>query len=166
MPDVTDKPESQRTAFLGMALRGCLVALVVVVALPLTVAYLVYELALRLKFGRAARRGQFIIFVYSNSPNWKNYIEANLLPHVRDHAILLNWSERRDWDESSWPVRALQHWGGDTNYNPLAVVYVHLAHVRVLRFHQAFRDFKHGKAAPLHEVEAELLELVRKKTQA
>ena len=53
------------------------------------------------------RKDPFVIFVYSNSRIWKDYIENEILPAIKDHAMILNWSERRNW-KSSLPVLAVQ----------------------------------------------------------
>ena len=114
---------------------------------------------------RAATPHQkFILFVYSDSPNWKSYIERNILPQIQDHAVILNWSERNQWDKTSWPVQVFEHWGGQKNFNPLAVVFCGLTQVRVIRFYRAFLDFKHGKEALLRQAESQLLELTRLET--
>src|SRR5260370_39588491 len=42
-------------------------------------------------------RGRDILFVYSDSPIWHDYVEQRLLPPIRDRAVILNWSERKHW---------------------------------------------------------------------
>lgn len=37
-----------------------------------------------------------VIFVYSESKIWKDYFEINLIPHIKEHAIILNWSKRHE----------------------------------------------------------------------
>jgi hypothetical protein len=46
---------------------------------------------------------KYLLFVYSNSPNWKEYIETNILPVIADYAIVINWSERSHWDWKKKP---------------------------------------------------------------
>jgi hypothetical protein len=142
-----------------------LIALIYVVALPFLIPKIFKGISLRFKFHKVAvTRGKFIIFVYSNSPNWKSYIEANILPQIQDHAILLNWSDRGQWKKTEWAVQAFHHWGGQENFNPLAIVFCNLVDVRIIRFYSAFHDFKHGKVIPLQKAEAQLLDLVMAKT--
>jgi hypothetical protein len=47
-------------------------------------------------------------------------------------------------------------WAGDHEFNPLAIVIPADGSVRVIRFWQAFRDYKHGKHRTLRAAEAEL----------
>lgn len=42
-------------------------------------------------------RGRDILFVYSDSPIWHDYIEKRILPRLGERAIVLNWSQRRRW---------------------------------------------------------------------
>ena len=45
---------------------------------------------------------------------------------------------------------------GDREFNPLAIVFPERGLVQVIRFWQAFRDYKHGKERALRAAEAEL----------
>jgi len=138
-----------------------LVALIYLVALPFLISSFIKGVFLGFKFRNMARRqGKFIIFVYSDSPTWKSRIEQNILPHIQEHAIILNWSERSQWDRSSWIVQAFHHWGGEREFNPIAIVFLSLADVRVFRFFKAFHEFKRGKSRILKKVESDLVQLV------
>jgi len=142
-----------------------LIAVIYIVAFPFLLPEILKGISLRLKFHKVAvTQGKFIVFVYSNSPSWKAYIEENILPQIQDHAILLNWSERSQWDKTEWAVQAFHHWGGPENFNPLAIVFCNLVNVRVIRFYSAFQDFKHGKVTALQKAEAHLLDLIEAKT--
>src|SRR5918911_507082 len=44
-------------------------------------------------------RGRDLLLVYSNSPNWQPYVEANWLPRWGERAVVLNWSERSRWSD-------------------------------------------------------------------
>jgi hypothetical protein len=143
-----------------------LIAFISIIAFPFWIPIVLRGIFLRFKFLKAVlTQGKYIIFVYSNSPNWKSYIEENILPQIQDHAILLNWSDRRQWDKTEWAVQAFHHWGGRDNFNPLAIVFCNFVDVRVIRFYSAFHDFKHGKVNALQKVEAHLLELIKTKTR-
>ena len=147
------------------SLETALYWLLIVLLLPWIVLYLtanfVRGFILRLKFRNMAHRdGKFILFVYSDNPHWQSRIEQQLLPLVREHAIVLNWSDRSNWDRSSWAVQAFHHWGDTRQFNPIAIVYVNLAHVRVFRFFKAFRESRRGKYATLERLEAEFVQLV------
>ena len=41
---------------------------------------------------RHGRKGRVILFVYSDSSNWKDHIEAKILPRLKACSVILNWS--------------------------------------------------------------------------
>jgi hypothetical protein len=142
-----------------------LLFLLILITFPFAILYLITAIYLRIKFSEAAlRQGKFIIFVYSDSPNWKDYIEANILPIIRQHTILLNWSERRNWESSSWIIKAFKHWGGESDFNPMAIVRCNFFKIQIIRFNKAFHENKFGKADLLKKVESELIHFVNIQT--
>ena len=142
----------------------------VVLLLPLLVAwvaayvlwYAFWGAILRVWFWRKhAAQGRSVFFVYSESPNWQDYIEANILPRIAERAVVLNWSERRLWpSQTPWESHFFHRFAGDRNFNPLALVFCSGGRIKAVRFHQAFLDFKHGEDSALRAAEAELLALV------
>src|SRR5215208_5099448 len=40
---------------------------------------------------RWGRQGKHLLLVYSNSPNWRAYVEDNWLPRLEAMAVVLNW---------------------------------------------------------------------------
>ncbi len=142
----------------------------VFLALPLLLAWVAVYLAwlfvwgtiLRVWFWRKhAIHGRPLFFVYSDSPNWQDYVEANILPHVADHAVVLNWSERRLWPSTSpWESHFFHRFAGDRNFNPMALVFCRGGRIKAVRFHKAFLDYKHGKDSGLRAAEAELFALL------
>jgi hypothetical protein len=110
---------------------------------------------------RWGAQGKRLLLVYSNSPNWQAYVEENWLPRLESMAVLLNWSERGTWRERH-PLEAdiFRAWAGDQEFNPLAIVIPADGSVRVIRFWQAFRDYRHGRDRTLRAAEAELGEVL------
>lgn len=103
-------------------------------------------------------RGQSVLLVYSDSPVWKGYFEEQIVPPLSKISVILNWSERKRWRLSLAAV-AFRHFAGQQEFNPIAIVFhpFHLA--RRFRFYEAFKDFKHGRTAPLELLKQELLEV-------
>ncbi len=56
-------------------------------------------------------RGRDILFVYSDSPIWRDYIEKQILPHIGERTIVLKWSQRNRWRVSVARL-AFHHFGG------------------------------------------------------
>ena len=147
---------------IGNVLLAPVILLLVIVVLPFLIIYGVWRfirgmwLSFRFR-SRYSSEGKHILFVYSESPNWQEYIEENIVPCIEAKAVFLNWSKRSEWKKRKpLEAKALFHWGGDSEYNPMAIVFVSGWRVKTIRFHQAFRDFKHGKRKLLKEKEQEL----------
>ena len=146
------------------------VLLLAAVLLPLLVVWIVVWLSWEFAWGGVLRvwfwsahalHGRFILFVYSESPNWQPYIEENILPRIRNHAVVLNWSERQTWPSTSpWEARFFHRFSGHREFNPMALILCRNGRLKEVRFYRAFLDFKHGKEAALHRAEADLFALV------
>jgi hypothetical protein len=133
--------------------------LLALILLPFVLLFqLAYCFWLRNRFWSLhGKKGRFILFVYSDSPNWKDYIESNILPRIAGHAVILNWSKRQEWQRiNPFEVKVFKQWAGDREFNPLAIIISRSSRVKVIRFWQAFRDYKHGNEKLLKEVEHSL----------
>ncbi|HEX8149698.1 MAG TPA: hypothetical protein VF591_21140 [Pyrinomonadaceae bacterium] len=161
--------KSERTADFLMPVLAAPVLLVVGAAW-LAYAAFVYPFKLlrgewlKYRFWRRhGRLGRFVLFVYSDSPNWKAYVESNILPRIEGHAVTLNWSRRGEWARTHpFEAKVFRRWAGEREFNPLALVIRPGRPVKVLRFWRAFRDFKHGKDKALTEVQGALFAEVEK----
>jgi hypothetical protein len=141
--------------------RGFLI-LAAAIALTAAGAYVAYVW----RRWRAVRRfreawhsqGRDLLLVYSNSPNWKHYVEQKWIPRWGNRAVVLNWSERQIWQRERRPEVALfRAYAGDREFNPLGIVIPKKGRAaRVVRFWRAFREYKHGKDRLLRAAEAEL----------
>jgi len=104
--------------------------------------------------------GKSILFVYSNSPIWKDYIEAEIIPRIQPRAVILNWSERNTW-RAPLSVLAFRYFGKDRDFNPLAVVFRPFHIPKTYRFLQAFKKFKHGDTKHVELLKEELFSAIR-----
>jgi hypothetical protein len=177
----------------GVAAFGCLLFCIPLLVLlsPLIALLLVWEErragAQRRQFARIHGPQARGILIYSNSPNWQQYIEQHWLPRIGRRLVVLNWSERARWKKTH-PLEAaiFRRHLGDREFNPAAIVFrpsmpgrlfrLWLAAIRaleplgmlvpyassadVVRFFQPFRDYKHGKERTLQAAEAELWRLL------
>ena len=41
-------------------------------------------------------RGRRVLFVYSNSPDWQEYVEEKIIPKPPINAVIMNWSDRKN----------------------------------------------------------------------
>lgn len=104
-----------------------------------------------------AARGRQMLIVYSDSPIWKSYFEENILPPLEDVSIVLNWSQRKRW-RPSLAALAFSHFAGEHDFNPAAFMFQPFHLARRFRFYEAFKDYKHGRTAPVERLTSELLE--------
>ena len=115
--------------------------------------------------------GKFILFVYSDNELWKDYAEKNIIPKIKPHAIILNWSRRKEWINSDsleaqlfrnfnwrrkWTWKLNTRMGGQ-DYNHFALVFKPWVNPKLINFWQAFKDYEFGKNEKLKKVEEELL---------
>ena len=136
---------------------------VLLVALPVVGLYQYTKGAiLKRRFRRTwGKAGKLAVLVYSDSPNWKDYIETQILPRVASRVVTLNWSRRAEW-RTNPPLEAqvFRHWAGSRAFNPIAIVVPARGRVRTIRFWQAFRDYKQGKTDNLQKQQQLLFESI------
>jgi hypothetical protein len=135
-----------------------LLPLVILVLAAYGLALLFLHVALWLTWGPIGRN---VLFVYSNSPVWQQYVEENILPRLPPNTMILNWSERRNWGRISLAHVAFRVFGGSREFNPLAVVVRPLRWAKCFRFWKPFRDFKHGNPETLLRMERDLFDHLR-----
>jgi len=120
--------------------------------------YVLWGIVLYIAIWLTWKKG-LVLFVYSNSPTWKDYIEREVFPRLKDRAVILNWSERKTW-RSSLAVLAFRYFGGYRNFNPIGMIFRPFHRVKTYRFFDAFKDFKHGNPAKVEELKKEFLEVL------
>ncbi len=155
---MAEKSKDWTDALILILLLPVLLLVTVIWLVFLVVSYpfsFLYEQWLKYQFWRRhGRFGRVVLFVYSDSPTWKDYIEANILPRIKEHAVTLNWSQRREWEKKNpFEAKVFYHWAGEEEFNPMAIVIPPSGKVKEVRFWQAFRDFKHGKGESLKKAE-------------
>jgi hypothetical protein len=100
--------------------------------------------------GLAPRR---VLFVYSDSPNWKEHIEHAILPRLPANSVVLNWSQRSEWPRVGVSVWLFRAFAGRREFNPIGLVFERFDLVVRYRFWQSFRDMKHGRPETLRTLE-------------
>ena len=137
--------------------RALLVVLALLAALALTYALLFarHRLAAVRRFReRYGVEGKDLLIVYTASPHWQAYIEREWLPKWGARAVVLNRS--MPWEGQSPEAMLWFAYRTGRQHTPLAVVVPRRGHPRVVRFFNAFRDYKHGKDAALRAAERQL----------
>jgi hypothetical protein len=107
-----------------------------------------------------------LLVVYSDSPNWKAHFESHLLPAIAERSVVLNYSQRATWSRTAHLESSVwQHWAGDHSNNPCVIAFPPSGQPEVIRFYEAFRDFKHGKPEQLVAAEAAVMHFLNSHTE-
>jgi hypothetical protein len=122
-------------------------------AIVIPLAYLLIYFAI---WSSWLTRGKDILFIYSDSPIWRDYMLSEILPLVEDRAIVLNWSERRTWKRWSLRVLAFKLFAGQKAFNPLIVVFRPFLKAKKFRFWPAFREWKQGNRQSVDKLKQEV----------
>lgn len=165
------KPERWKVA-LGVSLILVTLPAILMFLLVWWICWLMKGAWLRLRIAITwYPQGRYLLFVYSNSPHWKDYCEHRILSHISSVAVILNWSERAQWQQhrDTLAVQAFQHWTGahpirwrgrtrweGEAFNPAAIIFPPMQWTKTLKFWQAFKDFKHGREKKLQFLETQL----------
>ena len=102
-------------------------------------------------------RGKDVLVVYSDSPIWREYMTTQVLPLVQERAIVLNWSERKRWSRWWLGVPVFHNFGGESDFNPLVILFRPLRPARTFRFWLPFKDWKRDYREPVERLRQELV---------
>ena len=106
-------------------------------------------------------RGKRILLVYSDSTIWRDYFVNEMIPLLEDSAVILNWSERKQWPKWSLEVRIFRNFGGRANFNPLVLVFHPLRPVEQFRFWEPFKYWKKGNTEPVERMKRNMLDYLQ-----
>lgn len=151
----------RKQPFLRRLGQAILIVLLLPLVLPLALFAVANHLVCRallylLVWALWLPKGKDILFVYSDSPIWREYIATRVLPLVQERSVVLNWSERKKWSRWSLGVAVFHHFGGAGDFNPLVILFQPLRVARVFRFWSAFKDWKRGYKEPVERLQQEL----------
>lgn len=109
-------------------------------------------------------RGKFVFFLYSDSKIWKEYFEKELIPRVKDEAIVWNWSTRlaNGWNKELPEAKLLDLFGGGYLY-PTAYLVTPEGEVEIFNFHDAYIRFIKSGKPEYKELESRFLERVNQR---
>jgi hypothetical protein len=155
MKEDKKKPAAWPGQLMLILLLPLLIPLLLCIGVAHLVATILIYLAVWLVWNT---RGIRLVYVYSNSSHWQEYIEKEILPRFPDGQIVLNWSERQRWKYFSLASVVFHHFGGYRAFNPMAVVLRPFRRAKVFRFYEPFKDFKHGKQDALLKMEKEFFQ--------
>ena len=159
--DTMTPQNNRQSRQLPLVVSAPLIIAIILLLIPLlpilVAAYLFYAIVLQLVIWLLwSARGINVLLVYSESPNWHDYIETELVPKLPPSTIRLNWSERKQWKRFRLPVMAFRLFGGSREFNPMVIVFRPFRWAKTFRLWRAFKELKHGKPARLAELEREL----------
>jgi hypothetical protein len=98
-------------------------------------------------------RGKDVLFVYPDSPTWRDHMLNELLPALEKRSIVLNWSERRKW---TLRYRAVRAFGGRKAFNPAVFFMRPFRRPKVFRFWAGFHEWKMGSHKAVEDLTKEV----------
>ncbi len=111
---------------------------------------------------RHGRKGKRILFVYSDSSNWRDYIETKILPRIETYSIILNWSKRGEWEsQMQLETKLFNQWAGPGEFVPVAILFSPIGKARTFRLWQFSENPKQRKVRVSKEAEQALFETVK-----
>jgi len=124
----------------------------------------IYRFWLKVRFWlRHGRKGRKILFIYSDSSNWKDYVETNILPRIAAHAVILNWSKRREWgSQMELETKLFHQLAGSGKFVPVAILFSPIGKASAFRLWQSSENPKHGKIRVSKEAEQTFFEKVKR----
>jgi hypothetical protein len=151
----------QKTSVGGKLGNAVLIILILPIALPLALVAFALHFLLRavlylLVWLLWIPKGKDVLFVYSDSPIWREYMTSHVLPLVRERAVVLNWSERSKWSSWSLKVSVFRAFGGGREFNPMVVKFQLFRKAKILRYWSAFQDWKRGYTEPVESLNKQL----------
>jgi len=143
--------------------RLALIALLLPIILPLAIVGLVLHFLNKvvvylLVWVWWLPKGKDVLYVSSDSPIWKEYMETEVFPLVAERAIVLSWSARSKWPKWSFAVRVFRTFGSGRDFNPMVVLFRPLRRARIFRFLPAFQERKHGNDASIEQLRRDLMQ--------
>jgi len=102
--------------------------------------------------------GKDVLYVSSDSPIWKEYMETEVFPLVAKRAHVLNWSARSKWPKWSFDVRVFRFFGRKRDFNPMVVLFRPFRRARIFRFLPAFQEHKHGNSTGVEQLRRDLIQ--------
>ena len=105
-------------------------------------------------------KGKDVLYVSSDSPIWKEYMETEVFPLVAERAIVLSWSARSKWPKWSFAVRVFRTFGRGRDFNPMVVLFRPFRRARIFRFLPAFQERKHGDSASVEQLRRDLIQVL------
>lgn len=153
MPSEPARKNRPLTNIVGLATVFLLFPLGVAFIAAWVVGMIALHLALCLAW---LPRGRRVLFVTSDSPKWKPYLDEQVVPRLPKGTVVLNWSESARWSPFSIGVWLFRMWSGPREYNPIAIVVRPLGSPKVFRFFGPFEEQKRGRPEALQSVESAL----------
>src|SRR5436309_14433579 len=147
MSPATKQRNDRAFARAAWVVLGCLTVplwltvLILVLVLFLLETVALYVLVWLWWIGPRQRR---TLFVYSDSPIWKEYLERTIIPRLPSHSAALKWTRRRQWGRLKLSSLLFRRFARNYEFNPIAVLFERFRLPKPYHFCQPFGGLKRG----------------------
>lgn len=98
------------------------------------------------------------LLAYSQNEKWSAYFRDNVVPRIGQSCLVVNRSDAQWKSKDTLAASIVDHFGGRSAHNPLAVLFPKSGRPRVCRLYHAFRQNLKGKP---HDLQAAINSLER-----
>ena len=154
--------------------------LVIILAIPIVIFFVVYWiiktiiLLLLIRLNWHPKK-KFMLFVYSDSPKWKSYVETKSIQKLLKYSEVVNFSERKKWKKyMPFKVKVFRHFTGvwssivykescwkNGKFSPVAVIFIPWWNPKIVSFREAFKHIKIGDTSALNNAISKISNLIQ-----
>jgi hypothetical protein len=104
--------------------------------------------------------GKVALIAFTRNRKWSPYIDERILPEIERCSVVIDRSDAQWKEKHPLEERAIRHWAGQREYNPVVITFLPKQKPRVFRFYEAFQETRRGHTKDLeHQTESLLAAL-------
>jgi hypothetical protein len=101
--------------------------------------------------------GKVALIAFTRNRKWSPYIDERILPAIERCSVVIDRSDAQWKEKHPLEERAIRHWAGRREYNPVVITFLPKQKPRVFRFYEAFQETRRGRNKDLEHQTQSLL---------
>ncbi len=101
--------------------------------------------------------GKVALIAFTRNGKWSPYIDERILPEIERCSVVIDRSDAQWKEKHPLEERAIRHWAGWREYNPVVITFLPKQKPRVFRFYEAFQETRRGHNQDLEHQTKSLL---------